>query len=79
MQSCAAQRFSRASGDVDKDWPRWYRRAIEKSAQQLYAAERALIWLVRKYPDTLKRLESLVVPRLLNPTIASDVHIMCTA
>jgi hypothetical protein len=31
-----------ASGDIDKDWSRWYRRAIEKSAQQLYGAERVV-------------------------------------
>jgi len=35
------------SGDLGKDWRRWYRRAIRKSAEQVFGAER---WL-RKYPD----------------------------
>ncbi|HAM40350.1 MAG TPA: hypothetical protein DCP69_03175, partial [Candidatus Omnitrophica bacterium] len=28
------------SGDLDLDWARWYRRAIKKSAEELYGAER---------------------------------------
>ena len=28
------------SGDLDRDWARWYRRAIKKSAEQLWGAER---------------------------------------
>ncbi len=35
------------SGNLDQDWARWYRRAIEKSAKQLWGAER---W-IRSYPD----------------------------
>ena len=31
-----------STGDADKDWSRWYRRAVEKSALQLYGAERVL-------------------------------------
>lgn len=36
-----------ASGDLEKDWSRWYRRAIRRSAEQIAGAER---WL-RTYPD----------------------------
>jgi hypothetical protein len=35
------------SGNLDLDWARWYRRAIEKSAHQLWGAER---W-IRAHPD----------------------------
>ena len=35
------------SGNLDLDWPRWYRRAIEKSARQLWGAER---W-IRDHPE----------------------------
>lgn len=35
------------SGNLDVDWCRWYRKAIEKSAHQLWGAER---WL-KSYPD----------------------------
>ena len=35
------------SADLDLDWARWYRRAIEKSARQLWGAER---W-IRAHPD----------------------------
>ena len=35
------------TGDHDLDWTRWYRRAIEKSARQLWGAER---W-IRAHPD----------------------------
>lgn len=34
------------SGNLDVDWARWYRKAIEKSAHQLWGAER---W-IRSYP-----------------------------
>lgn len=37
------------SGDVEKDWGRWFRRAIQASAKQVWGAER---W-VRAYPDSL--------------------------
>jgi hypothetical protein len=37
------------SGDLDVDWSRWYRRAIEKSTKQLWGAER---W-IRSHPDRL--------------------------
>jgi hypothetical protein len=35
------------SGNVELDWKRWYRRSIEKSADQIFGAER---WL-REHPD----------------------------
>ena len=36
-----------ASGDIEVDWKRWYKRAIQKSAGQAWGAER---WL-REHPD----------------------------
>jgi hypothetical protein len=35
------------SGDLDLDWARWYRRAVETSARQLWGAER---W-IKSYPN----------------------------
>lgn len=35
------------SGNSNLDWSRWYRKAIDKSADQVFGAER---W-IRKYPD----------------------------
>jgi hypothetical protein len=35
------------TGDVDLDWQRWYRRAVEQSAKQIWGAER---WL-KTYPN----------------------------
>jgi hypothetical protein len=37
------------SGDLMKDWSRWFRKAIQKSADQVWGAER---W-IRSYPDRL--------------------------
>ncbi len=37
------------SGDLTKDWSRWFRRAIQKSAEQVWGAER---W-IRSHPDRL--------------------------
>jgi len=37
------------SGDVNLDWARWYKRSIEKSADQVFGAER---WL-RMYPNRI--------------------------
>ena len=37
------------TGNLAIDWCRWYRKAIEKSADQVYGAER---WIT-KYPDRL--------------------------
>lgn len=37
------------SGDIDVDWSRWYRRAIEASAKQIWGAER---W-IRDHPELL--------------------------
>jgi hypothetical protein len=34
-------RFS-DSGDIFKDWARWYRKAIKKSADQIFGAERCI-------------------------------------
>jgi hypothetical protein len=38
-----------ASGDLDLDWTRWFRRAIQTSAGQVWGAER---W-IREHPDRL--------------------------
>jgi hypothetical protein len=37
------------SGDLTKDWRRWFRRAVQKSADQVWGAER---W-IRSHPDRL--------------------------
>jgi len=37
------------SGDAARDWVKWYRKAIEKSASQIFGAER---W-IRTYPDRI--------------------------
>ncbi len=37
------------TGDLELDWKRWYKKAVKKSADQVYGAER---W-IRKYPDRL--------------------------
>ncbi|WP_437724764.1 hypothetical protein [Sorangium sp. So ce861] len=37
------------TGNVEVDWRRWYKRSIEKSADQVYGAER---W-IREYPERL--------------------------
>lgn len=37
------------TGNLDLDWKRWYRKAIEKSADQVYGAER---W-ISKFPERL--------------------------
>jgi hypothetical protein len=44
-KSCELKR----SGDWDVDWQRWYRKAVVKSADQLWGAER---W-IREFPDRL--------------------------
>jgi hypothetical protein len=36
-------------GNLDVDWSRWYRNAVEKSAKQLWGAERH----VRAHPDQI--------------------------
>jgi hypothetical protein len=38
-----------SSGDLAKDWSRWFKRAVLKSAKQVWGAER---W-IRDYPDCL--------------------------
>ena len=37
------------TGDLALDWSRWYRRAVQKSAEQLWGAER---W-IRQFPERL--------------------------
>ena len=37
------------SGDLTKDWSRWFKRAVKKSADQVWGAER---W-IRQHPDRL--------------------------
>ncbi len=37
------------TGDIELDWKRWYRKAIKKSADQVYGAER---WIL-KFPDRI--------------------------
>jgi hypothetical protein len=52
-----------ASGDADKDWSRWYRRAVEKSALQLYGAERLIRNRTALFVDAqLKRPLPLSLP-----------------
>src|SRR5689334_2207219 len=36
-----------SSGRLDVDWARWFRRAVQKSAEQVWGAER---W-IKSYPD----------------------------
>ena len=38
-----------STGNLDVDWNRWYRKAIEKSAKQLWGAERQ----IREHPDRI--------------------------
>jgi SEC-C motif len=38
-----------ATADMGKDWARWFRRAVQKAAEQAWGAER---W-IRKFPDRL--------------------------
>lgn len=37
------------TGDIELDWSRWYRKAIQKSAEQVWGAER---W-IKTYPDRM--------------------------
>lgn len=37
------------SGNLDRDWSRWFRRAVQRSADQVWGAER---W-IRMYPERL--------------------------
>jgi hypothetical protein len=60
-----------ASGDVDKDWSRWYRRAIEKSAQQLYGAERVIRARETLYLDASLTAE---IPLALPESSVLKVH-----
>jgi hypothetical protein len=39
----------RDTGNLERDWSRWYKRAVLKSAEQVYGAER---W-IRKFPNRL--------------------------
>ena len=60
------------SGNLDLDWARWYRRAIKKSAEQLYRAER---W-IRSQPDRIF-LDSRCTKRFplkLSPEADMKIH-----
>ncbi|GGF74463.1 zinc chelation protein SecC [Terasakiella brassicae] len=48
--------------DAAKDWCRWYRKAIKKSADQVFGAER---W-IKKYPDRIFMDKQCQVPFPLN-------------
>src|SRR5882724_3310459 len=60
------------TGNLDQDWARWYRRAIEASAKQLWGAER---WL-RTHPDRafLDKQCSVPLPVPLPPLQAAHFH-----
>ena len=65
------------AGDLDKDWAQWYHRAIEKSATQLWGAER---W-IRLYTDRVF-LDSRCTkkfPLPLNPTANLKFHLILIA
>lgn len=46
------------TGDLDLDWSRWYRKAIEKSAKQIWGAER---WLLN-HPDKIYLDRACTIP-----------------
>lgn len=46
------------TGDIELDWKRWYKKAIKKSADQVYGAER---WIL-KYPDRLFLDQTCKIP-----------------
>ena len=46
------------TGDIELDWKRWYRKAIKKSADQVYGAER---WILN-YPDRIFLDQSCKIP-----------------
>lgn len=55
----------RSSGDIRLDWSRWYKRAIEASANQIYGAER---W-IKEYPNEIyldKKCANIVPIKLPN-------------
>lgn len=60
------------SGDLRKDWNRWFRRAIASSADQIFGAER---WL-RRFPERvfLDRECSVKLPVALPPPTTMRVH-----
>lgn len=54
------------SGNLDKDWSRWFRRAVQHSAEQVWGAER---W-IRTFPDRLflDRACTQRLPLAIDPT-----------
>lgn len=60
------------TGDLELDWRRWYKKAIKKSADQIYGAER---WIL-KYPDRLFLDQTCKIPFPINlpPTNKSKIH-----
>jgi hypothetical protein len=65
------------SGDLDKDWSRWYRKSIAASAKQINGAER---WL-REDPDRvfLDTACTVPVPILIPSPNDIRVHRICVA
>jgi len=65
------------TGDVQLDWSRWFRKAVMKSAEQAWGAER---WL-REHPDRvfLDRACSQPLPLELPPTDRMRVHRLVVA
>jgi len=65
------------TGNLDLDWSRWYRKAIEKSAHQLWGAER---WL-RSYPERvfLDAKCERRFPFPLEPTSELSFHLILVA
>ena len=64
------------TGDAHLDWSRWYRRAIEKSADQLWGAER---W-IRNYPHRLYMDRQCLVPFPLElPDLSYELRLITCA
>lgn len=65
------------SGNVERDWQRWFKKAVQKSAEQLWGAER---WL-RQYPRRifLDRECKHTLPIDLPPVEKAIVHLVLVA
>lgn len=66
-----------ASGDLELDWKRWYKRAIQKSADQAWGAER---WL-KEHPDRifLDRVCTEQFPLLIPSSESAKYHLIVVA
>ena len=73
-----------SSGDLDVDWGRWYRTAIEKSAKQLWGAERHIrdspdrVFIDRKCDTRLPiRLPGVATMRVHRVVVAHGANSRC--